>query len=64
MILLFGLTFSGRVPISPIIPYNIEFVQRVFTESAAFETRFTRAGRGFTVVQQKMDEISKTKRKK
>jgi hypothetical protein len=47
---LFTLTFHGRVPVSPLIPYNIKFVQRGFTERAAFEERIPRVGREFTVV--------------
>jgi hypothetical protein len=37
--LLLALTFHGRVPVSPLTPYNIKFVQRGFTERAAFEER-------------------------
>lgn len=45
MVLLFiYFGFHGRVPVSPLIPYNTEFVQRGFTHRAAFEER------GFTVL--------------
>jgi hypothetical protein len=47
---LFTSTFHGRVPVSPLIPYNIKFVQRGFTERAAFEERISHVGRGFTVI--------------
>jgi hypothetical protein len=33
-----------------IIPYNINFVQRGFAERAALDGRFSRDGRGFTVL--------------
>jgi hypothetical protein len=46
---LFTLTSDGRVPVSPLIPYNIKFVQRGFSERTAFEEGIPRAGRGFTV---------------
>jgi hypothetical protein len=51
MIFLFTLTFHSRVPVSPLIPFNIKFIQRGFTERAAFEERIPRVGRGFTVLQ-------------
>jgi hypothetical protein len=44
----FTLTFNGRVPVSPLIPYNIKLVQRGFTERAAFEERIPHIGREFT----------------
>jgi hypothetical protein len=47
---LFTLIFYGRVPVSPLIPYNIKFVQRGFTERVALEERIPRAGRGLTVL--------------
>jgi hypothetical protein len=37
----FTLTFHGRVPVSPLFPYNTNFVQRRFTERAAFEKRIS-----------------------
>jgi hypothetical protein len=45
---LFTLTFHGRFPVSPLIPYNIKFVQRGFTERAAFEEHTPRVGLGFS----------------
>jgi hypothetical protein len=50
MISLFTLLFHGRVPVSPLIPYNIKFVQRGFTERAVFEERIPRVGRGFAIL--------------
>jgi hypothetical protein len=47
MILLFNLIFHGRVPVSPLIPYNINFVQRGLTERTIFEGHIPRDGRGF-----------------
>jgi hypothetical protein len=40
------LTFHGRVPISPLIPYNIKFVER-----AAFEKSIALFGQEFIVFQ-------------
>jgi hypothetical protein len=34
-------SFHSRVPIFPLIPYNIKFVQCGFTERAAFEESIT-----------------------
>jgi hypothetical protein len=42
---LFTLAFHGRVPVTPLIPYNVKFIQRGFTERAAFDERIPRAGR-------------------
>jgi hypothetical protein len=36
---LFNLILHGRVPASPLTPYNINFVQHGFTERATFEER-------------------------
>jgi hypothetical protein len=47
---LFTLTFHCRFPVSPLFPYNIEFVQRGFTERVAFEERIPFVGRGFSCV--------------
>jgi hypothetical protein len=49
MFCLFTLTFHGRVPVSPLIPYSTKFIQRGFTERAGFEERIPRAGRGFCI---------------
>jgi hypothetical protein len=38
----------------PIIPYNIKFVQRGFTERDAFKERIRRVVRGFTVFVDKL----------
>jgi hypothetical protein len=43
------MTYHGRAPVLPLIPYSIKFIQRGFTERAAFEERIPHVGRGFTV---------------
>lgn len=41
---LFAITFYGRLHASPLIPQNAEFIQRGFTENAAFEESNPRVG--------------------
>jgi hypothetical protein len=43
-------TSEGRVPVSPLILYDIKFVQRGFTERGTFEERVPCFGRGFLTV--------------
>jgi hypothetical protein len=43
------------VPVSPLIPYNIKFVQRGFTKRAAFKER-PRAGQGKPVLSRNLLE--------
>jgi hypothetical protein len=47
---IFTWIFHGRAPVIPLIPYNIKFVQRGFTESAAFEKSIPHFGQRFTVL--------------
>lgn len=46
---LFTLTSHGRAPASPLITYNIKFVQRGFSERSAGEERIYRDRRGLAV---------------
>jgi hypothetical protein len=47
---LFALTFHGHIAMSPLIPYNIKFVQCGFTESTTFEEHILHVTQGFTVI--------------
>jgi hypothetical protein len=58
---LFTPTFCGPVPVSQLIPYSIEFVQRGFTERAAFEQRVSLSGRGLTLLSKASVEIDNMK---
>jgi hypothetical protein len=49
ILMFFSFTFHGRVPVTPLIPCNIKFIQSGFVERAAFEKRISRVGRAFTV---------------
>jgi hypothetical protein len=51
MILLFiySFTFNGHIPVSPLIPYSIQFVQCRFTECITCDEHIPQVGRGFTV---------------
>lgn len=40
------MTLNVRVPVSPLIPQNIRFAQRGFTDRAAFEERIHRVDEG------------------
>jgi hypothetical protein len=40
------LSFLGRVPVSPLIPFNTEFVQHGFSERAAFQGRIPTVNKG------------------
>jgi hypothetical protein len=57
MMLLFIFTFGGGVSVSPLVPHDIKYAQRVFTERGSFEARYTAFDEAFSVLEIKVIKV-------